>query len=482
MNKYLMLDRRLLNPQSMENVRLKVEQPVKDEEHNPLFTEDRPWEVRIDNGYPNVLYDPEQEVYHCYYTLFIEDKDSRAAGKEDRAARAYNPRPDRVPGLAYARSADGIHWEKPCLGRVEWQGGRENNLIFPYAHGTGVMIDARETDPSRRYKLVTKMDQPGTEAYMAVSFSPDGVHWEWPTPWPQYNPPADSHNFPFWDEKEGCYRLVSRIWKDGIRVTTLSRSTDFLHWSEPKETLRGRGFENQIYAMPVFRWGDLYLGLASMIHEGDRTAPDFDRVDLELTWAAEPGRFDFAAEGQQVIPRGKGAYPEGEFDCGCIYASPPLTAPDGKMWVYYMGGNGRHTNFRETSLARAKWEADRFAAMEPRQRDKDSVLATGRLLVEGASLMVLGEPLAPEWKLEAALCPSWSQEPFEGFSYGDSRVKAGGDGWHSIRFEGGMEHLTGKKASLKLRMRHMKVWAVKGDVLLGEHRLWEGAAGMSGEQ
>ena len=98
MEKYLMLDRRLLSPQGMANLKLEVSQPVKDEEHNPLFTEDRPWEVRIDNGYPNVLYDREAGCYRCYYTLFIEDEDSRLAGPEERARRDYIPRPG-TPGL-----------------------------------------------------------------------------------------------------------------------------------------------------------------------------------------------------------------------------------------------------------------------------------------------------------------------------------------------------------------------------------------------
>ena len=73
MEKYLMLDRRLLSPQGLANLKLEASHPVKDEEHNPLFTEDRPWEVRIDNGYPNVIYDREANCYRCYYTLFIED-------------------------------------------------------------------------------------------------------------------------------------------------------------------------------------------------------------------------------------------------------------------------------------------------------------------------------------------------------------------------------------------------------------------------
>ena len=133
--------------------------------------------------------------------------------------------------------------------------------------------------------MVTKIDYPIEEQHMAVSYSPNGIDWEKPTPWPKYNPPADSHNLPFWNEKENCYMLLSRIWRDGVRITTISRSDDFLNWSKPQECIRGQGFENQIYAMPAFKWGNCYIGLASMFHEGDRDAENFDTVDLELTYA-----------------------------------------------------------------------------------------------------------------------------------------------------------------------------------------------------
>ena len=72
MNQYLFLVRSVLNPQAMENVQLLVEKAVKDTENNPMFTEDKPWEVRIDNGYPNVIYDPEEKIYKCFYTLIIK--------------------------------------------------------------------------------------------------------------------------------------------------------------------------------------------------------------------------------------------------------------------------------------------------------------------------------------------------------------------------------------------------------------------------
>ena len=43
----------------------------------------------------------------------------------------------------------GVHWEKPNLGFVDFEGSFENNLLFRYAHGTGVFLDKEETDPAK---------------------------------------------------------------------------------------------------------------------------------------------------------------------------------------------------------------------------------------------------------------------------------------------------------------------------------------------
>ena len=441
MKTFLSADRRFLNPQAMENVELKVAVPAKDTENNPLFTQDMPWEIRIDNGYPNVIYDRREQIFHCYYTLFTEDKDTEGTTLQERTQRNYRPRMDRVTSLAYARSKDGIHWEKPSLGLVDWRGSKENNLLFRYAHGTGVMLDERDKNAGRRFKMVTKVDIPGHGAHMAVGFSEDGIHWGELIPWPEYNPQADSHNFPFWNEEEQCYMLVSRIWKDGIRVTTISHSQDFIHWSEPVETLRGRGYENQIYSMPVFKTHGLYLGLASLIHEGDRNEKNFDCVDCELTWSADGKKFDFAAMDQAVIPRGDGHYPDGEFDNSCIYASSPVT--DGqKVWIYYMGGNGQHTNFRESSLGRAYWEADKFACWTEKNEGMDSVH------------------------------PVWTENAYEGLGMEDAVTEKSGR-WIRISWKG--KKLPDKSGCIRFQFKNLKIWAVRGELEYKGHRLWEGA-------
>lgn len=480
MKTHLFLDRRLIQPQGVRNASLHVQPIHKDTENGALFTEEffavppKRWEVRYDNGYPNVLYDPQARLYRCYYTLFLEDADSASTSKQARAHTHYTPRSDRQVGLAYAQSVDGIHWEKPVLGKVLFEGSRDNNLLFRYAHGTGVMLDVWDSDPQRRYKLVTKMDFPdGRPGYMAVNFSADGVNWGEMQPWPAYNPQGDSHNFPFYDPNTNTYRVMTRCWRDGVRVITSCESKDFLHWSAPREVLRGSGFSHQVYAMPVFPYQGLYLGLAAIFHEGDRDAPDFDTVDCELYYAVTPDVFDAVAEWQPFIPRGAGEYPDGAFDCGCIYASPPVETQD-RLYIYYMGGNGRHTDYRETSLGRGWIQKDHFACYQQNRPERESLLTTTRLCFTGDTLFLLAD-LDAESFIRCELREQWNGAACDGFSEADFRMEKCADGEFQILFAKPFSALDGRPVCLTLRFCRASIYGIKGDAVLYRHRLWEGA-------
>ena len=84
--------------------------------------------------------------------------------------------------VAYARSRDGIHWEKPLLGLVDHDGSKKNNFL-PWesqipAGGTNVLLDKHDPNPQRRYKSVYYSQlADGHAAGLYVSFSHDGIHW-----------------------------------------------------------------------------------------------------------------------------------------------------------------------------------------------------------------------------------------------------------------------------------------------------------------
>lgn len=469
MHKYFFFDRGILQPQGMRNLRTTVCQVQKDTETGPMFREDyfsqpsRKWEVRYDNSYPNVIFDSEAKCYRLYYTLIVKDAVSEATSLEQRATQDYHPLPGRIVGLAYAESSDGVHWEKPNLGLVEFEGSKENNLLMLYAHGTGVFLDEQELDPNRRYKLVTRMDYPGTRGNMAVSFSRDGIHWQTPIAWPKHNPQADSHNFVFRDPADNCFKLITRIWKNGLRISALCESSDFIHWSEPREILRGSGFHRQVYSMPVLCYEGLYLGLPSMYHEGDRESEDFDTVDCELAYATTYLQaFEYVDAGSSLIPRGQGKYPTGAFDCGCIYAAAPVEI-DGRWCIYYMGGNGQHTNFRETSFARAFLEKDKFASLSPVHPDRESLVSTMGFHFYGETLELLLEGDLSQ--IQVALYNKWNGCAMPGYDFENCHFAPSADGYVRVCFDKPLLNLDIQNPCLMIRMKNCQLFAVRGDLI-----------------
>lgn len=476
MEKYFFFDRGILQPQRTRNLEIRTCKGVKDTVNNPLFREDffsepeRRWEVRYDNGYPNVIYDPREKIYRLYYTLFTKDPDSEKTSLAERVGKQYSPRGDRITSTAYAESKDGIHWVKPSLGLVEFEGSKDNNILMMYAHGTSVMLDEQELDPAKRYKLMTRVDYPGVPGFMAVSFSPDGLHWQELIRWPNHNPQADSHNFVFRDHTDGKFKLITRIWKNGMRVSAMCESTDFISWTEPQEVLRGRGYEEQVYSMPVFRCGKLFLGLASIFHEGDMDAENFDCVDLELTLATNVRTFDFVAPNDPLIPRGQGRYPDGAYDCGCIYAAVPVEV-DGTTYIYYMGGNGQHTNYRETSFCRASFEKDKWAYLGPKNPERPAQVMTSQFHFYGERFELLAE-LEKEEDLQVGLFDQYRDNlPLEGYGFEDARIEKGEDGYYRIRFAKPLLDLVRKNPSIVIRTKgDSRLFALRGDLIISTGR------------
>lgn len=137
----LFLDSYLI--ERMDGVHRTLHQP-KRFQGNPVLRADRPWEKSVMiNGAPSVVYDPKTKTFKMwYFTYTTVDEKTREFGE------SYLP--------SYATSKDGIHWEKPNLGLVEYAGTKQNSLLpweSQIVNGcSNVLYDARDPDPLRRYK------------------------------------------------------------------------------------------------------------------------------------------------------------------------------------------------------------------------------------------------------------------------------------------------------------------------------------------
>lgn len=467
MNKFLLFDSGLIDGYRLNNAQLHIN-PLK-KENTILFQEEyfheppKLWEVRYDNSYPNVIFDKEQQLYRLYYSVFTFDSVASSTPLKDRAQKQYKPTEDRIVSLCYAESKDGVHWIKPVLHLHSINGDTENNVILPYAHGTSVFLDEEETDVNKRYKLMTKIDYAGHNNFMAVAFSRDGIHFSEPQEWAKYNPQADTHNFVFRDKKTNRFILITRIWRNGLRIVAKSESSDFINWSEPVEVCRGNGFTNQIYSMPVFQYEHLYLGLASMYHEGDTLAENFDTVDCYLKYTTNLDAWDSVDDRHPFIARGKGKYPSGDADCGCIYAAAPIMI-DHKLYVYYMGGNGQHTNFRETSFMRGYIEKDKFAYYTQTRNHLPAVIQTTSFDVFGNELRVLCD-VEENGKIDIEIT-NRKGIPFEGFDKSQACLSLKDEeGYQKITFKKHkLEELKGTEIYILFTLKNTKLYAFTGEL------------------
>ena len=81
---------------------------------NPLFGQTLPWEPRIDNGYANVVFDPQhpKDALAAVYDAFTSCNDKL---RDDKMRYLHCGGGKRHHGGLYAESADGISWVKPEL-------------------------------------------------------------------------------------------------------------------------------------------------------------------------------------------------------------------------------------------------------------------------------------------------------------------------------------------------------------------------------
>ncbi|MBM4029090.1 MAG: hypothetical protein FJ280_27395 [Planctomycetes bacterium] len=190
--------------------------------------------------------------------------------------------------VCYAVSRDGINWNKPVLGLVEYNGNSQNNLVA-YDHDDAaaalVLYEPEDPDPNRRFKLICEVN-PWT---ICAAYSPDGLRW---TDSP-YNPIL-KHN----DVEPGglmkfgdCYYLTGQGGRCGTkRALVTYLSYDFDHWADavciglrhdvpPFQQMPGGHAGEQIHlGTSLWNRGNVILGLFGQWHgeHNDRTLLTMD--------------------------------------------------------------------------------------------------------------------------------------------------------------------------------------------------------------
>ncbi len=281
----------------------------------PLLKSDHPWED-FSIGYCQVMKIGDQ--WHMWYS------------SNDR-----NYHDDDDTYLCYARSEDGVHWEKPSLGIYSYQGSTDNNILCFATHGVTVFHDEKAL-PLRRFKAVGVREHQGDGWWIYGATSPDGLHWSWREE-PLLKQNSDTANVCIRDD--GVYRLYVRMWTEGLyagkRIIGYCESATFGDFGDPVAILspddRDPADFHFYNAATTKLADDLYL----MFPSGFFT--DSGNV---VPYAA------FSRDGKSFQRLGRTPLLElGEgFDKTGIYIGPgaiPAEKPN-TYWIYYTGVTAPH--------------------------------------------------------------------------------------------------------------------------------------------
>jgi len=369
LRRYLLLDDRVVDDTRNAEITLG---DIEKHRGNPLYGEDKPWEMRFDNLYANVIFDDEDRLYKVWYSPFIVDHSAKAMSAEQWRETKYQAPSNREMGLCYATSRDGFTWNKPALGLVDYDGSKDNNILWRGGgntrskqagpHGAGVFKDTRDSDPARRYKTLLKSES------LSVALSNDGIQWDLPITCPDVNSAGDTHNNAFWAPTLDKYVGITRRWSESFeRQVARTSSDDFLSWDRTQVVLQGLDKRHQTYAMPVFFHAGVYIGFLA-IHDQES-----DRVWAELAWSPDTETWHRVLPGTPFIPNGDN---EGDYDWGCVFpAACPVFEKD-EIRLYYGGNDGLHTSWRNGYFCLATLRPDGFAGYKASDENEPATVTT----------------------------------------------------------------------------------------------------------
>lgn len=326
-------------------------------EASPVIEPDRPWEEDRIYVYGTAYRDPATGKFQLWY-----------------AAPAK---------MLYATSDDGLRWTKPELGITDYQ-GRKTNIVLPVSHGSSVLVDQAERDPSRRYKAL--IAEPIRTGGFLGYYSADGVHWRLASPQRIFADGSEMGHL-VRDPATKKYFAYIRPYpprrfpknENEKRLGAVVTSDDFLQWSEMTMTLTPDATDDawvtaptqrtEFYAMHGFAYGRSYLGVIPVfritkIHEREALTPNQSTYDGPMEGQLITSRDGIVWRRMEtrdpVIPSGS------TYDQSVMNVATMPILVDDEIWLYYTAINTTHGGPmppKRISIALARWRLDGYASL-----------------------------------------------------------------------------------------------------------------------
>ena len=463
----------------VHNLRRVLHQPEKIVP-GPVIGPEHSWENVIVGTRNTPYWDPSEQVWKLYYHGAAMEDDG-----EGHRRMTYRQ--------CLAISKDGLHWTKPNLGLIEWNGSRENNIVASSSNFLyHVIHDAN--GGNERYKGLFGMSG------RKPAVSPDGLNWRFLEA--PVIPSQDQSKLNY-DELAGEYLLTVKHEGPYGRSVYLTTSKDFREWSKPRLIFHADGedqeasrrriaarltdpryapltinrsadYNTDVYNMPVFRYQGVYIGMPMFFNQSGPTpignSEGFHHVELVMSrdlirWQRVAGRAPF----METSHVGKGGYDTVQL----IPADRPVVR-DGELWFYYSGNRGRfipdsvytrpdgrkvfgfpeHTGAVHVSRLRL----DGFVSMDA--GELDGKLLTRPMFLRGRRLFVNAK-VSEGGFLRVEILDTAGRTPVDGFAFGNAVPITGDQLRAPLTWRDGKDvgALAGQEVRLRFVLRRASLYA-----------------------
>lgn len=374
---------------------------------NPVMEPEHPWEGQSILPAATVLHDEVKREYRLWYQGY-----------------RYLSALEEQYSLCYATSTDGVHWRKPRLNIVDFNGGSDNNLLIPWGdpsrHDTSsptIFHDPEAGEPARRYTMVHfchGMHPLG----LGISTSEDGLHWE-----PLPGNPVDTGGTepvgdvvcamvePTGNRMAAYYRVRLRVRPRG--TVARAESADLMKWNGHQVILEADDLDPpdaELLGLTPFRYGDLILGFLWVGTENGA------RVEIQLACSRDGANWQRIGDRKAFLPRGE-AHP---FDSFAVTRPTVPIVVGNELWFYYTGLGlpaSDPANATRPSIGLATLAMDRFISLDA--GDEEGVVVTQPFRVTDQTRILANAIANPGGYLLVELLDERG-DPIAGFSRGDA--------------------------------------------------------------
>lgn len=427
-----------------------------------VLTMNQRWEGNYTGNFMPITAMQEPGSIRLYYYAANWDDRGLNLGPIDQLEYAKAKKhPQYAPATCIVDSVDGVHFERPNLGLIEFQGSKANNMCWSQSQYFTPFLDTNPNAPAdAKYKAISRIS-PSDERLGAFA-SANGIHWR-----PYHDQPIitegkfDSQNIAFWDNQRSCYVEYHRGQPDTplTRGVMTSTSPDFIHWSKPTQIKFTDARNEHMYTSciaPYARAPHLYIGTPARFityRYKDQHHKERGISDSVLITSRDGKTFDRWEEGF-LRP---GIDPESWTDRNNYMAWGLVQTAPHELSTYWCEHNG-HPGLR---IRRGTLRLDGFVSIHAAGKGPGELLTM--LFTFQGSQLEINFATSAAGTLLVELCDERGQA-IPGYSLADSEILYGNEIAHIVRWPGqknDLRHLAGQPVRLRVRLHDADLYSFR---------------------